>query len=72
MANFTIYTEARDTDDGIVKIHTVVDEDGCPINNGHFTDMSDAEYVQSEMETGNYHGDRVSDLSKGMDSWIQI
>ena len=70
MINFFINTETKDTDKGMLKIHTVTDAEGYPINQGHFTDVSDAECVRDLMQTDKYHGDSVSDLSKAMDSWI--
>ena len=49
---------------------TVVDMDGYPVNHGHFSVKSDAEYVCSEMDTGKYNGDSTSNLCRSMDSWI--
>ena len=72
MSEYTISTEEQIIDDKSVTVYSVVDSDGYPINYGHFTEQSDAEYVRDEMETGEYRGDRVSDLSKEMRSWVEV
>lgn len=56
----------------LATVYSVVDFDGCTINYGDFLSESDANYVCKEMETGKYNGDFVSNLCKGMDSWISV
>jgi len=50
--------------------YSVTDDEGYPINHGHFSNIEDAQYVAAEMNTGKYIGDYVSLLCKSMDSWI--
>lgn len=71
MNEYRVIEQEEIIDDIQLTTYSVVDSEGYPINNGCFTIKADAEYVALEMETGNYLGDRVSDLSKGMSSWIQ-
>ncbi len=49
---------------------SVVDSEGYPINDGHFTDLIDAEYVRDQMNTGRFSGDNVSNLARSAKSWI--
>jgi len=71
MNEYRINSELQTINNETVLVHSVVDEDGMPINHGHFADADEAEYVRSEMESGRYTGDSVSDLSLSQSSYIQ-
>lgn len=71
-AEYRVIPEQRDIDGETTTIYSVVDVDGCTINLGHFTDRNDAEYVAAEMEKGHLHGDWVSTLCQGMESWVHV
>jgi len=71
MNAYRIDSERRIVDEETIMVHSVVDEDGMPINHGHFSDADEAEYVRLEMESGRYTGDSVSDLSLSQSSYIQ-
>lgn len=70
MIKYNVVSERQDIDGDVVTIFSVVDGDGMPINDGHFTDELDANYVQEKMNTGRFGGDDVSNLCKSMDSYI--
>jgi hypothetical protein len=70
MIKYSVVSEKQDVGGDIIEIFSVVDDDGMPINDGHFTVESDANYVSEKMNTGKFGGDDVSNLCKLMDSWI--
>lgn len=70
MIIYSVVSEKQDIDGSIIKIFSVVDDEGMPINDGNFTDESDAIYVRDQMNTDKFHGDNISNLCKNMDSWI--
>jgi len=63
------YRIVKNTDESGIYF-SVVDDDGYPINDGHFLDITNAVYVRDEMNTGKYWGDYISSLCKSLDSWV--
>lgn len=56
-------------------VYSVVDTDGAPISQGHFTDKNDAEYVlkcMNEQESRGLYGDWVSNLTLGQPSNVYV
>ncbi|MCP5006401.1 MAG: hypothetical protein GY941_21055 [Planctomycetes bacterium] len=65
-------TNANTHNDVIATVHTVVDDEGYPINYGHFTDLADANDCAERMNSGNHHGDHVSNLSQSYASQVDV